>query len=692
MACLLHAGRLAELENLSSKNMGAGYWQALAYAHQGLFDKAVATLRRVLIQNPEHEQAKEALAVLLKQIAVRKASEGDWQTAADALKEMKAVQLPEGVRQSLFLDVDTYLVEALIFLLAGERWEVISLLEEALRQNPRNGVVAHSLGLASYHTTRMLQEQGRWREAEYFWQRAVAAWVMILNDDAFWEAWRQQARKRYQEEVVTQDIASLRKKIEEHFIIHEDREGWHEQLFQRELKAAVALKELGGFPLPGMANEKLVCGPLMIQVLGLHKEFGQFVSELQVQEEAPIQNVIEFLHILFGKELEHPAERLPDLEQKKRLMRYFSRLGITQALLDLSRPQEALEALSYAACERCREAAMSRQPSGLSQQKQLVVCSEACEDFDYYNPGYAMLPDKGVRFREDAIELAIEAHLSLAQSEITIIPMDIQAACNNWREAITLSKELGSEASEQTQRRIVEMTLGRVQVLERGGKLDEAISLLERAEGICDDRFDRDLVGRLAELLTDRGVKAGNEKPPRCEEAVRDLRRAVALNPYAARPRVNLCIALRMWAAQCYSEGREDEAIERLKEAVRQAKEGTTVIPNYPELQQQMGQAQSELSILYNSRGVHKAEGEDWEGALNDIEMALDLDPNNIVAEENLCRVYNAYGVSLANKGQFEQAIKVLERGLRHCPDDEQIKENLAQIKLIMNLLRRKQW
>lgn len=852
-ACLFHGGRLEELRQLSSANITVCYWQGLGYARQGLLDKAVVTLREVLTQEPEHQQAQQALAALLGQIALKKASEEDWQAAASSLKELRRVHLSNSVRPLQFLEADTSMAEMLVFLLTGHRRDAVGVLEEVLRQNPGNRMVAHSLGLASYYAARVLQEQGQWKEAERLWQRAVAAWVTTLNDDDFWEGWRQQVQQRYQAEIVAQDIASLRKQLEEQLVklflemlesrsqtempveclqvipslpgrgypeehdegitevthctlgfralkgiahsrpnafvpiipkgtpyplaeprkeffppvdrtisfavdeafdeanlveqgvieyelpegvpsgtlveigFNYDRNrciriticvpgknivetlvlsrnrphqgqfqvsqhGWDESLFQRELKAAATLKELGGLPLSGAANPRLVCGPLMVQLLGLHTEFGRFVSGLGIREDDPVQGVMQFLQRLMGMKVEQLDERLPDLAQKKRLMCYFSQLGAAQALLDLSRPEEALEALSYAACQRCRAAAISRQPSSVSQKRRIIVCAESCQDFNYFNPGYAGLPHKEVSLKKDAVELAIEAHLGLAQSEITAAIMDTQAACAHWRDCITLSKELGSEASEKTQRRIVEMTLGRVDVLHRAKKLDEAITLLEGAEGICDDRFDRELVGRLVEVLNERGVKAGSENPPRWGAAVGDLRRAVALNPHAVSPRVNLGITLSNWAWQQYNQGHEDHTIGLLQESVQCLQEGTTLIPRHPELEGQLRQAESALALAYNNRGARRVNAGNWEGALGDLELALQIDPTNQRTHENLRSIFNSYAVSLANGGQLEQAVQVLERGLRRFPGDEQMTENLAQIRLVMNMLGRRRW
>ncbi len=660
-----------------------------------------------LAQQQGDKPAPQTLALLLRRISLKKAAEGDWLGAANSFQEARQVQVADGASAWQVANADLFLVEALTFLLAGQRQEAMRLLEEMLRHNPGDGVRIHSFGLAAYYTARWLELDGKLIEAEQTWHRAIGSWVAILHDEVFWAKWKLQAQERYRADVSNRDAEVVRKEIEEELAkalpeaggeqqmpnrngLIERQQRW-ERLLLRELRAAAILKDCGGFSLANLASEKLICGPLTIQLLGAQVDFGRFVSQLRDQGEDQGDEIMALLRRLLGGESDLPDPRLPDSGQKKQLMSYFSQLGAAQALFDLSRPEDALAALSDAACQRCRAAASTHQSYSRSASQQIVVCPDSCLDFDYFNPGYAGLTGKGDSLRRDAIELAVQAYLALAQSEITAATANTQAACAHWRKGIELSKELGSQANEQTQRRIVEMTLGRAQVLQRGEKLDEAITLLEVTEGVCDDRYGQELVGRLAELLAERGVGACNEQPPRWEPGVNDLRQALSLNPHVARLRANLCAALQLWALQYHQQWRNDAAIGLLEESLRHAQEGLRLTPNHPDLQKQVEEAHVALGAAYNGRGVSRSNAQDWEGALNDLEASLRFNPGDALVEQNLRQVFCNYAIELANRGQLALAIQMIESGLRRFPDDSQMNEMLIQIRLA-ELLKQKGW
>lgn len=653
-ACLFHAQRLTELERLPPHNACVRYWQGLGYAHQGRLEEARTALCDVLSQRPEFEPARKALAGLLRQIAFYHARGADWEAAASALAESQ--RMADGW---LFPD-SAPVVEALIFLLAGWRQEAIQALSEAQRREPTNGTIAHALGLACYHTAQALAEQRHLQDTTQTWEHTIAAWVMLMHHEPFWEEWQTGIQTRYQADLSDQALDEARKQVRERLetllsagLGREAGTGnqvnqllEYERLVQRELKAADLLSTLEGFLLPGTDNERLVCGPLMIRFLGLERAFGAFVSQLSVRRERPDDPVLSLLWRLLGRTGEAGVdERLPGPAQQKQLRYYFSQLGIAQALVELERPQEALAALTEAACPSCQAAVLRSRPARSTPEWFPLVCVETCPGFDSLNPGYAGTQSKGRDLWTDALELAIEVLLRLAQSCITASPMDMQAAADHWQEASRLSRELG--APEPTQRRIVETTLGRVQVLEQRRRFNEAIALLEAAEAVCDDQAAQDLVGRLAEVLADRAIMAGNATLPRWNDAVTDLRRAVRYNPHSTRPLINLGIALQMWAQERYEQGEYEAAEELVQEAVQQLREGVARMPGHPQLEEQYQTAQGNLRDLIRMRAFH-----------------------------------------LAEDGQIARAVAVLEQGIEELPGDTQMAEDLANARLAMAMLR----
>ncbi len=527
------------------------------------------------------------------------------------------------------------------FLLAGQRREAIQALETALRQEPTNGNILHIFGLVCFHTARLLESQGYLLEANAAWERTIATWAALFQLEPYWEQWRVQTAGRYQASVSSADVRALRKQTEEHLVTllastpasAEDittngslpcpeaanRHRLKAWLFQRELKAAELLNAIGGFPLPNEPAQSLVCGPLLMRLLTLERAFGSFIQSALLDK------------------------RLPDLTRQQQLRRYFSQLGMAQSLLDADRAQEALEALSYAICPRCRAEAMQWKAQVYSEADWLpLVCADTCPDFEALNPSYAGRINKGRDLWADAVELAIEAHLNLSQPLLARENPDVQAIARHWDEAVRLSRPIGQP--EPTQRRIVEMVLGRIQVLKQKVRLDEAIALLEAAVAVCDDYFDRELVGRLSEMLTERGITAGNQSSPAWEAVVADLRRAARYNPHTLRPVLNLSIALQRWAAQRHAEGEPRAAADMLAEAVQFLQSGWARMPGHPEL----------------------------------IELYK--------------RVLIDYGNELSHTGQYERAEKLFEMGLQEFPGDVGLTIQLTNLRLTMVLRGSKHW
>jgi tetratricopeptide (TPR) repeat protein len=412
---------------------------------------------------------------------------------------------------------------AVLDLRAGRRREALAGLAEAQRRAPSDPRITHMVLLACYHTLRDGEETDRLaaEEAAALEERTVASWVALLHQDRFWTSWLDSRLSRYGGErpelaATRRDlVAELTARIEDLGTESHDPVGFR-ALLQREVGAAGQLAAVGGFPWPDTAAEPLVCGPLMIRLLGCAESFGAYVAA-------------------------------PDTPES--LRRWFSRLGLAEALLDLDRIQEARAALD-------RMAGAEHQGA-----------------FDRDNPGYAGSPGKAERLEQDARELAVRIQLALAHAAMTIPESDTGAVARHFREALRLAVGIGRR--EETEGRVVDAVLGRVKALGEKGGLTPAIALLEAAREVCAQAAAGDpapapreqLTGRLAELLVRRGVEAGNDR--RWEEAVADLRRAAALNPHAAGPLLNLSFALAARARQLRRTA-PAQAIELALEAVQQ--------------------------------------------------------------------------------------------------------------------------
>ena len=566
---LFRAGRLGELAGLDPAVPEIRLWQAGGLARQGRREEAIAALRDLRRRHPGFQPARTPLSRLLLLGGLRRAEQGDWPGAASALAEARAVGNGLGTAST---------AAALVFVLAGRRSEARTAFEEARRRDPADGRLAHALFLVCYHTARAVGPRGLEVET---WEQAIASWAALLHDERFWEEWRARAWTRYQakDEPLTAPVAELRRQIEERMRAFLDSaldETAQPQrlkaLLRRELKGAELLRSNGGFPLPGRGGAVLLCGPLMIRFLKLERELGDFVAACA--------------HGLTARRREAAAER------SRELRICFSSLGGARVLLDLGSPREALRALAQLACPLCCGSRPGK--SAVPCDAVPTVCADTCSNFDAFNPGYAGLPDKASALAADALELAVEAHLAVAQAAITISPMDLETAKASWRQARQLA--IPGDREEEVCRRIAELVLRRVMGLEIPARVHEAVILLEAAEEVCSGCVAPDLIGRLAELLTVRGIEAANDLPSRWEEAVNDLRRAVRYNAYFPHAVLNLGRALRGWAA---AQDEPAAAATLLEEAVQELDEGTRRFPERNDIAEELRAVREELAEVW---------------------------------------------------------------------------------------------
>jgi tetratricopeptide (TPR) repeat protein len=565
--CLYHAGLLDELIRSRSTDPVLRFWQGLAHASTGRADHAVRALRYVLQRRPGDELARRALGLIQLQMAFRLADQGDWEAAATTLATASGASAPvPGAR----------LAEMLVFLLAGRRDDAVRVLERAFRQEPTDPPTVHNLALLRFHGGVPGRDGGS--TDGHDWARAsIGVWSALLRNAAVWERWQAGARKRYGVAVAPSAIVRLQADVEARFRVILDRVGATGRevaddlpmLFEHELSAALSLANAGGLGIAGATPRRLACGPLLVRDLALEPVLGSLAASSWLMEDT------------LGGE---PA--------RSRAARLFSPLGPAQAYLDAEQPRTALAALTMLRCPRCTP------PRGRPATQVLwrpAVCVETCPEFDRRNPAYSGLQNKGRRLLDEAASLTIDIRLSLAGSEIATLPMNLDSAIQQWREASYLAGELGRH--QDTQRRITAAALGRSKAMERRGNHDEAITLLERVVVVTGPSRRRRLEGRLAELLADRGIRAANEHPARRQASVADLRRSVEQNPHAPRPVRNFVIALRMLADELLEQGRLHDASDLLSEAV-QLRNGAAGSRDDPQLQEQLERAEHELDML----------------------------------------------------------------------------------------------
>ena len=428
----------------------------------------------------------------------------------------------------------------LLILLAGDRVKATAQWRRRLADHPDDSDDVHCLGVTSFWHAQDLEETGAWEQAAQVWRTALACLATLLTDDEFWLGWRQGRATCYRHAVTPANTRLLRIELggylfgvltghaERHANAGRQREADQYQelvfLFEAELDAAQCLKEAGGLPLPG--EGRLSCGPEYLRLVGLAREFGEFIAD------------------------EHQwvfADTDTRQELLRRLRCAFSALSTAASFLDHHRFEPALRALPE--YHRMRRFELPEDCAGPAHHGGVDSCAH-CRDFLEHNPAYTYLPDRWLWLLRDAVGLAVRARLSVARDLLTGRRLDPAMAELTSAIDVATNALIGARAREA----VLRMIVGRAEALaERGGGnisgLDEAIELVEKAVAVFGDPIRQALTTKLADLLVDRGVWYGSAcyefgMPTDLARAVGELRRASVLAPDSMRVRYNLAQAL----------------------------------------------------------------------------------------------------------------------------------------------------
>lgn len=481
----------------------------------------------------------------------------------------------------------------------GARQRALEILEEALRHDPLAAPVLHAFTLACYHTARNAAASSGSGD---LWRLVIGAWAMLFHHHEFWRQWVERRRSSYRAAGSLSDLEGCRERLgvvvrgllEEAFT-ETDEPRQLRILLHRELAAAALWSTLGGWPLAGEpagepviggAERRLVCGPLMVRWLGLEPELGRFLAGL----EKGVSPRVEEARRRFARLAGSTAPKRIAAPHQGLLLRYFSGLGPAQALLELERPQEALAELEELCCPRC--AAAGRGPAG--EVRWPPVCAQSCPDFDTLHPAFAAMAGKARGLAGEARALAAEAHIEVGLGRLRAEPVEVFPAVAAFREAQQLA-----DGARPMARRLVEAALGRARALTDSDRREVAVELLEAASPLFGDGGEQRaaLDGYLAELLTERGILAGNARPPRFHRAVLDLRRAVRLNPHAGRALLNLGLALEARAQEC-ADHEPGEAERLLGEGLEILDRARHELPDPKEIEQRHDEMRQALDRL----------------------------------------------------------------------------------------------
>jgi hypothetical protein len=520
--------------------------------------------------------------------------------------------------------------DAPLFLLLDQlgqrRDDAVAAWEACLARDPACTAAAQGLALALYVRARQLERSGAHEQAEDAWGKAIALWAMVLSDDAWWEGWRRERAERYQQPVTAADTTRLRSELGRQLLDqltdradrcaeegHSKREERYRELallFEVELEGARLLKRTGGLPVEaggGGGGGRLCCGPLYLRYLSrgaLGTRLGEQVLRLDsAASGAQREDVPTDLDAALGTgELAEESGAGVSLATLFRLRCAFSELGRALLLLDGHQPEQAIRALPPSYQARLADLAVDcAGPAGDATAH--VPSCPACRSFELSNPAYLCLPHRSARLLQDGVELAIRAHLGLAQAALTAGEGGLAEALRSWRQAIEVSRNAGRQI--RTKRAIVPVVLGRAQALaqergpRRGERLTAAIRLVEEARQLVGVTDQGQLAAQAAELLTDRGVWYGygchEYQDPDYEKAAADLRRALELTPDSLHARDNLSRALIFQAANLQGEEGGRAPMRLFAEAIQVLHEGLCSTAGHRQLAEVLRRGLDEL-------------------------------------------------------------------------------------------------
>ncbi|MFD5749671.1 CHAT domain-containing protein [Streptomyces sp. NPDC127033] len=439
----------------------------------------------------------------------------------------------------------------LLTLLSGDRGRATAEWRRRLAAAPGDLATVHSLAVASFWQARELEHTGAWEQAEPVWREVLACWAVLLTDDKlFWAGWRQARAASYGQAVTPANTNRLRVDLGQHLVAllsgHADRHtsagrsaqaASYQELvsfLERELEGARALSEAGGLPLSeDPQSPRLACGPGYLEMTGLLRRFGRFVARATEQRTG------------------HGEPESESASVTLRRVRWaFSELARASSLVERHRFESALRALPEFHRQRMPELPADCGGPGADGHPGIGECPP-CQDFLRRNPAHTYLPRRRNHLQQDAVGLAVRAHLFIARG-LLANRGELGRAMAELTEAIGIAANAAMTV--RVKEAVLRLILGRVDALTdmsvlQIDPLNESIALVEAALPVVGTVGTHTLTARWAALLVDRGIWYSS----RCRDVgvqpdlplgLADLRRALELNPASARPRLNLAQAL----------------------------------------------------------------------------------------------------------------------------------------------------
>ena len=504
--------------------------------------------------------------------------------------------------------------------------EPLLFFERQQSSDPTNLVLAHDVGLAHYWQAK---KQGSDAQAVTHWQKVIANWVMVLENDAYWQAWSGERGEVYGKEITGEHIASVKDKLREtlggelaeaaHLLAAVTANLHLEAALYLEIESIRFLQKTGGLSLP--SGESVCCGPLQAKHWSMESQIAAYFRQQRDFAGNRYDSLEVVLASIPGEDGQPAATvRFPGWQ----LPLCFSLLGIAWIYLERQQPHHTLSVLADSQCPACRSALES--PATLANVHQPVRCRDDCTDFDRFNPAYSAITNGRELHYRHAIELAVCAHLALAYQGLTTTPADVEGSSHHLNAALDIGERIGIHPSLKSA--LTERLLLWADGLGKAERLDEGIALLETMKGLFGDKLERWQV-KLANLLNLRGVKEANAQ--QWAQAVASLHRACELNAHVPLYRENLVESLKGYANARYEAGDAEGARALLDESIDVGKTPPPVADDSPVFDEPVRSAATEIiwktnelsnPVLFDKRGLLKLELFDRSGCAV-LEQAL---------------------------------------------------------------------
>jgi tetratricopeptide (TPR) repeat protein len=604
-----------ELLSLHSNNFEMFVLQVRELLRAEHYDDAFSAIKSALTVSENSESP--ASSPLLWRLVFHYVNQQDFEAAATML--CAGFNRSPAWRTSVLSDKKLAHSVALICLIGGERSAATRIWEDLQLSDHSNVETAHALFVSGFAETSHYKQSGN-EMALAAWKRVVRNGVLLIEDECFWRDFLQQRSEVYNYDSVplnSDELCDFLELMLGKWLPLDSPQGlaliW-------EIVSARWLKRLGGLP---SGTHSYVCGIHMLRQLGFTEALGNFLSHLSRDVSRSPETIKIAKSQVRNAEGSTVFYTRPTSDELRRQARLFSRFGVAQALLEQSFPERALSCMDAVSCDQC--VSHGSKENGVSDDWWPRVCQEQCGEFKSENPGHVGLDGGSKRLWLDATELALEAHIALANQCLATRPPQVETGVAHWSVALRLADAIGQRS--EIEGAIEDHVYGLTEALLEGDNHDATIALLEGIYHVSRPAAKEVFGISLARNLNIRGVARAEREEPDWAGAVSDFQRSWELNPHLAIRLMNLIHASRGLAIEV-NKTDSRKAAQILLSIRKHLLDGLNRFTREPELPVLMERLKSDLAQLSSNlkeESIFKKADGDYQGELEDLRLAAEL-------------------------------------------------------------------